>query len=394
MEIIKKPAILSALLFLSTGIMAQSVTETDLKNALNPLQTAVPFLTIAPDARGGSMGDAGAATTPDINSQFWNPAKYAFVESKIGVSFTYTPWLKNLIDDINLSYLAGYYKFRPDQTLSASLRYFSFGGISFTDDKGTPVKNFSPNELSFDVGYSRLFGKTVSGAIVFRYIRSDLTGGYTSSGGTANAGQAYATDIAVYYQEPIRIGDKKGEMALGVNISNIGSKLSYSQDQKKDFIPTNLKLGGRATAFLDQYNKVSLIVDFNKLLVPTPPIRDKDGNVIKGKENDVSVTKGIFQSFNDAPGGFDEEIKEIAYSIGGEYTYANQFSARGGYYHESEMKGNRKYYTIGAGVKYNYFTLDFAYLIPASGRNNPMANTVRFSLKFELEAENGKKLKR
>ena len=158
MEIIKKPAILSALLFLSTGIMAQSVTETDLKNALNPLQTAVPFLTIAPDARGGSMGDAGAATTPDINSQFWNPAKYAFVESKIGVSFTYTPWLKNLIDDINLSYLAGYYKFRPDQTLSASLRYFSFGGISFTDDKGTPVKNFSPNELSFDVGYSRLFG--------------------------------------------------------------------------------------------------------------------------------------------------------------------------------------------------------------------------------------------
>jgi len=385
MKIIKKPAIFLAFLFLSLGLSAQSVTEEDLRKALNPLETSVPFLTIAPDSRGGSMGDAGAATTPDVNSQFWNPAKYAFMQNEVGVSLTYTPWLRNLISDINLTYVAGYYKFKADQTLSASLRYFSFGGITFTDGSGNVVKNFSPNELSFDVGYSRLFGKSISGAIAFRYIRSDLTGGYSNTGETS-AGQAFAADIAAYYQHPVMIADKKGEMAFGINVSNIGSKLSYNQDQKKDFIPMNLRLGGRATAFLDQYNKLSMTLDFNKLLVPTTPIRDKDGKVVKGMENDIPVTKAIFQSFYDAPGGMSEEVKEVAYSIGGEYTYANQFSVRGGYFHESEMKGNRKYYTVGAGLKYNYFNIDFAYLIPASGRNNPMANTVRFSLMFEIES--------
>ena len=330
------------------------------------------------------MGDAGVATTPDVNSQYWNPAKYAFMQNEVGVSLTYTPWLRNLIQDINLTYLAGYYKFKADQTLSASLRYFSFGEITFTNEGGQAMTKFNPNEFSFDVGYSRLFGKSISGAIAFRYIRSDLTGGYSNSGETS-AGQAFAADMAAYYQHPVMIADKKGEMAFGVNISNVGSKLSYNQDQKKDFIPMNLRLGGRATAFLDQYNKFSLALDFNKLLVPTPPITRND-TIIKGMENDIPVTKAIFQSFYDAPGGFSEEVKEVAYSIGGEYTYANQFSVRGGYFHESEMKGNRKYYTVGAGLKYNYFNIDFAYLIPASGRNNPMANTVRFSLIFEIES--------
>ena len=382
---IKQPIILLALLFLSIGLHAQTISKGDLGGGINSIQTAVPFLTIAPDSRGGSMGDVGAATTPDANSQFWNPAKYAFLESEVGVSLTYTPWLRNLIDDINLTYLAGYYRFRPDQTVSASLRYFSFGDITFTDGSGNTVKKFNPNEFSFDVGYSRLFGKRISGAIAFRYIRSDLTGGYSNTG-TSSAGQAFAADVAAYYQQPIMIADKKGEMAFGVNLSNIGSKLSYNQDQKKDFIPMNLKLGGRATAFLDQYNKVSLALDFNKLLVPTPPLYDADGNIAKGKNNDISVPKALFQSFYDAPDGFSEEVKEIAYSIGAEYTYANQFSVRGGYFHESEMKGNRKYYSVGAGVKYNYFNLDFAYLIPASGRNNPMANTVRFTLVFQMES--------
>lgn len=385
MEMIKQPIILLALLFLSIGLHAQTISKGDLGGGINSIQTAVPFLTIAPDSRGGSMGDVGAATTPDANSQFWNPAKYAFLESEVGVSLTYTPWLRNLIDDINLTYLAGYYRFRPDQTVSASLRYFSFGDITFTDGSGNTVKKFNPNEFSFDVGYSRLFGKRISGAIAFRYIRSDLTGGYSNTG-TSSAGQAFAADVAAYYQQPIMIADKKGEMAFGVNLSNIGSKLSYNQDQKKDFIPMNLKLGGRATAFLDQYNKVSLALDFNKLLVPTPPLYDADGNIAKGKNNDISVPKALFQSFYDAPDGFSEEVKEIAYSIGAEYTYANQFSVRGGYFHESEMKGNRKYYSVGAGVKYNYFNLDFAYLIPASGRNNPMANTVRFTLVFQMES--------
>ncbi|SDB84578.1 hypothetical protein SAMN05216323_100365 [Williamwhitmania taraxaci] len=384
---IKKPIILLALVFLSIGLDAQTISKGDLGGGINSIQTAVPFLTIAPDSRGGSMGDLGAATTPDVNSQFWNPAKYAFMESEVGVSLTYTPWLRNLINDINLTYLAGYYRFRPDQTISASLRYFSFGDITFTGGSGNTVKKFKPNEFSFDVGYSRLFGKKISGAIAFRYIRSDLTGGYSNSG-ASSAGQAFAADIAAYYQQPIMIADKKGEMAFGANISNIGTKLSYNEDQKKDFIPMNFRLGGRATAFLDQYNKISVALDFNKLLVPTPPIYDIDGNIVKGKNNNISVTKALFQSFYDAPDGFSEEVKEIAYSIGAEYTYANQFSVRSGYFHESEMKGNRKYYSVGAGVKYNYFNLDFAYLIPASGRNNPMANTVRFTLTFQMESGN------
>jgi hypothetical protein len=383
MKMIKTPIAILALLFLSTGLNAQTISKGELGGGLNSIQTAVPFLTIAPDSRGGSMGDVGAATTPDVNSQYWNPAKYAFMDNEIGVSLTYTPWLRNLIDDINLTYVAGYYRFSPEQTVSASIRYFSFGDITFTNDAGGVVKKFNPNEFSLDVGYSRLFGKYISGAIAFRYIRSDLTGGYSNSG-ESSAGQAYAADIAAYYQQPVMIGDKKGEMAFGANISNIGTKLSYNQDQKKDFIPMNLKLGGRATTFIDQYNKVSLAIDFNKLLVPTPPLYDVDGNIVKGKDNDISVTKAIFQSFYDAPDGMSEEAKEIAYSIGAEYVYANQFAVRTGYFHESEMKGNRKYYTFGAGLKYNYFNLDFAYLIPSSGRNNPMANTVRFSLIFEM----------
>ncbi|HUX54201.1 MAG TPA: type IX secretion system outer membrane channel protein PorV, partial [Williamwhitmania sp.] len=264
-----------------------------------------------------------------------------------------------------------------------------FGDITFTDGVGNTVKNFSPNEFSFDVGYSRLFGKTISGAIAFRFIRSDLTGGYSNTT-ESSAGQAFASDISVYYQNGVHLADKTGQMAFGINISNIGSKLSYNQDQKKDFLPMNLRVGGRLTLNMDDYNKISGTLDLNKLLVPTPPIVDSTGAIVEGMNNDVSITKGIFQSFYDAPGGMSEEIKEITYSIGLEYAYSNQFFVRGGYFHESAMKGNRKYYTFGAGLKYNILTLDFAYLVPSSGRNNPLSNTVRFSLIFELESNSVK----
>jgi len=384
-----KRTFLLAFVAISINIFAQTndaISKDQLSGgSTNSIQTAVPFLGIAPDSRGGSMGDAGVATSPDVNSQYWNPAKYAFAKSDMAIGFTYTPWLRNLINDINLSYLAGYYRFTEDQTVSASLRYFSFGNITFTDGTGNTVKNFNPNEFSFDIGYSRLFGKTISGAIAFRYIRSDLTGGYSNTT-ESNAGQAFATDIAVYYQNGVHLADKTGQMAFGLNISNIGSKLSYNQDQKKDFLPMNLRLGGRLTINMDDYNKLTGTIDFNKLLVPTPPIVDSTGAIVKGMDNDVSITKAIFQSFYDAPGGMSEEIKEVTYSIGAEYAYANQFFFRGGYFHESQMKGNRKYYTFGAGLKYNILTLDFAYLIPSSGRNNPLSNTVRFSLIFELES--------
>lgn len=393
MKMFRKHLLMLAFVVFSTSLFAQT-SSTISKDQLgggstNSIQTAVPFLTIAPDSRGGSMGDAGVATSPDVNSQYWNPAKYAFAKSDMAIGFTYTPWLRNLINDINLSYLAGYYRFAPDQTVSASLRYFSFGDITFTDGVGNTVKNFSPNEFSFDVGYSRLFGKTISGAIAFRFIRSDLTGGYSNTT-ESNAGQAFATDVAVYYQNGVHLADKTGQMAFGINISNIGSKLSYNQDQKKDFLPMNLRVGGRLTLNMDDYNKISGTLDLNKLLVPTPPIVDSTGAIVKGMDNDVSVTKGIFQSFYDAPGGMSEEIKEITYSIGLEYAYSNQFFVRGGYFHESAMKGNRKYYTFGAGLKYNILTLDFAYLVPSSGRNNPLSNTVRFSLIFELESNSVK----
>ncbi len=360
-----------------------------LTGALNALRVAVPFLTIAPDSRAGAMGDAGVASTPDANSLHWNPSKLAFIQKEWGVAFSYTPWLRNLVNDINLTYLTGYKRLDKEQVISGSLLYFSMGDITFTKagaNGPVEVMHHNPNEFTFDIAYSRMFADLISGGIAFRYIRSDLTGGYSQQDQpAAKAGSAFAADISMYYQQPLFIEGKTAEAALGINISNIGSKISYNDEATKDFIPINMRLGGRFTINIDQYNSTSFLLDANKLLVPTPPVYDKNGVIVKGMDPDVSIAQGMLQSFYDAPGGSKEELKEIYYAAGIEYWYAKQFAIRAGYFHEDQTKGNRKYFTLGAGLKYNIFNIDFAYLIPQAGFNSPMANTVRFTLSFDFE---------
>jgi hypothetical protein len=372
---------------------------------LNAVQVTVPFLTITPDSRSGALGDAGVATSPDINSQHWNPAKYAFIGSEGGVAISYTPWLRKLIGDINLAYLAGFKRFGDKQVVSASLRYFSLGNIVFTNVYGQNQGQFNPNEFAIDAGYSRLLTDNLSGAIAFRFIRSDLTGGTYVGGAESNPGIAFAGDIAFYYQKNLMLSDYDSRMAFGVNISNMGNKISYTENQEKTFIPINMRIGGAFTTWLDEYNSLTLMVDLNKLLVPTPPIyatdslgntlRDEDGNPIieHGKDPNVSVPWGMIRSFWDAPGvAYDdgsykvwqEELHEITYSVGLEYWYREQFAIRGGYFHEHATKGNRKFFTAGIGIRLNVFGLDFSYLIPVK-QNNPLANTLRFTLAFEFD---------
>ena len=369
----------------SVSANAQFDSTISITGGLNALRVAVPFLTIAPDSRAAGMGDAGAATTPDANSQHWNPAKLAFMDKEWGVSFSYTPWLRNLVNDINLTYLTGYQKVDKNQTISGSLLYFSMGEITFTDNIGTLTKKHNPNEFAVDFAYSRKFADLISGGIAFRYIRSDLTGGYSQQGSAASkAGSTFAGDISMYYQQPLVVDGKNAQAALGINISNIGAKISYNDNATKDFIPINLRLGGRFSIDYDQYNTLSFVLDANKLLVPTPPIYNSNNEIIKGKDPNVPIAQGMLQSFYDAPGGMKEEAREISYALGFEYWYAKQFALRAGYFGEDKTKGNRKYFTLGAGLKYNIFNLDFAYLIPQSGQNNPMANTIRFTLSFDF----------
>lgn len=375
---------LCLLIFSKDAISQVNIDSLQITGGLNALEVAASFLTIAPDARSGAMGDVGGASSPDINSQHWNTAKYPFISDKqYGFSFSYTPWLKNLANDMNLSYLIGYYKVDEMQVVSASLLYFSLGEIIFTDNAGIQVKTFSPREMSVDIGYSRKFSDKISGGLAFRYLYSNITGGYSNDMSTTTAGQSFSADLAMYYQTPI----KGGEYALGVSITNLGAKMSYSDDEVKDFLPTNLRIGNRISKELDKYNSFSLNLDINKLLVPTPPeYATVDGeDVMVGYDPDVPVMKGVFQSFYDAPGGFKEEMQEIQISTGAEYWYAKQFAIRAGYFYEHKNKGNRKYFTVGAGISYNVFTLDFAYLIPTNGFNSPLANTVRFSLLFNFE---------
>jgi len=370
-------------LFISFAAFAQVEPNAQ----LNPVLTGVPSLTITPDARAGGMGDVGVATNPDVNSQYWNPAKYAFMDSRAGFSFSYTPWLSKLVSDINLLYASGYWKFDEQQSVSASLRYFSLGEIKLTgerpeDDYGTA----HPNELAFDLAYSRLLSEKWSAAVAFRYIRSDLSVHNTIE--PMYPGNAFAADVAAYYRTPITLSTGDANLAFGLNISNIGSKISYDQNITSLFIPTNLRLGGSFEYPFDAYNKISINADLNKLLVPTP-IKQKDGE--SDTDYDTRLNEyyqtgpiaGIFKSFSDAPGGMSEEIKEIMWSAGAEYSYNNQFFVRGGYFHESAMKGNRKYYTVGVGFKLNMFQLDAAYLISAA-QSNPLDQTLRFTLGFDL----------
>jgi hypothetical protein len=376
-------------IFLSVAILPLSTTlrSQDSSGELNAIQTVVPFLTIAPDSRAGAMGDAGVATSPDIYSMHWNPAKFAFIDGKGGVGISYSPWLRNLVPDINIAYLSGYYRLDKKQVVESSLTYSSLGDVSFTDDFGNPVRTFKPNEWSFDMGYSRLFTENLSGGIAFRMIYSNLTGGFYSGGVATKPGISVAADISTYYKKDISLFSKDALLALGANISNIGSKMSYSDAQTSDFIPINLRLGTALTIDLDSYNKITATIDLNKLLVPTPPyysITNPD-SIIAGKDPNVAVPVAIFQSFIDAPGGFKEELHEFTYSYGLEYWYNDQFAIRGGYFHENETKGNRKYFTAGAGFRLSGFTVDFSYLMPLV-QNHPLARTLRFSLSFDVDA--------
>lgn len=367
---------------LLSTVKAQDDTE---KSTLNPIVTGVPSLTIAPDARGGGMGDIGAATSPDVNSQYWNPAKYAFMKSSVGVSFSYTPWLRKLVNDIYLSNVAGYYKFGEGdrQTVSASLRYFSLGKIDITDEGGYTLYDVSPYELAFDVGYSRKLSEKFAGAVTMRMIYSDMQVENFASA------TAFAADIAGYYTTPITLENgMEGTLSLGLNASNIGTKISYA-DGTTNFLPTNLRLGASYTYPFDSYNSLSLNCDLNKFMVPTRPMQkdgedDADFQKRLDDYNNMSPIKGIFTSFHDAPNGMKEELQEVAVSVGGEYNYNNQFFARGGYYYENENKGNRKYYSLGAGFKMNVFRLDVSYLI-STAQSNPLDQTLRFSLSFDLE---------
>jgi hypothetical protein len=382
MMIFRKILLSLGLMLLGLASMVAQKLPEALQNSLNALQTTVPFLTIAPDSRAGAMGDLGVATTPDGNSQNWNAAKYAFIKDRMGISLSYTPWLRNLVKDINLGYLSFYYRFDDKQTVSTALKYFSLGEIIFRTEDGTYSGQYTPYEFAIDAAYSRLLGERLSGALTLRYIRSDITGGGTISGTQYNPGNSFAADLGVYYQMPLKISDKDAEFAWGVCISNLGTKISYTEGADKQFIPANLRAGARMTLNLDDYNSLTAAIDLNKLLVPTPPkysIENGD-TIMYGKATPSSLPLSWIQSFYDAPGGFTEEMREIMISTGLEYWYRQQFAIRGGYFYEHETKGNRKYFAVGVGMKLNIFYLDFSYLISATGTNNPLANTMRFTL--------------
>ena len=362
----------------------------DLSGKRNLLHPAVPLLSIAPDSRSSAMGDAGVASSPDAFSQHWNSAKYAMLPKQWGAALSYIPWLRKLTNEINLAYLVGYYRIDKMQTLSTSLRYFSMGQMNFTDEQGNKLSSHNPNEFAFDVAYSRLFLKNFSGAVAFRVIRSDLTGGFAQQNavGTNKAGMSYAADIALYYQEQLKLGALPAQYGLGLTITNIGSKLSYN-DVYNNFIPITLRLGGRFSADLDNYNRLSAELDVSKLLIPTPPTYKANGAIDKGKNPDVPVISGMLQSFYDAPGGAAEEFQEIYWGFGAEYVYANLLAIRGGYFYEHENKGGRQYFTLGVGVTYNVIGLDASYIIPSAGFNSPLANTLRFSLMVNFDQQKG-----
>src|ERR1035437_898510 len=386
-RIIMKKKIIALVLFLIALSGETIVLAQQSSGELNAIQTVVPFLTIAPDSRAGAMGDAGVATSPDVYSMHWNPAKFAVIDGNAGLGISYAPWLRNLVPDINIAYLTGYKRIDTRQVFAASLIYSSLGLVPLTDEYGNALRNINPNEFAVDAAYSRLFTENLSGGITFRFIYSNLTSGFSSGGEATKAGISFAADVSGYYQKKLSIFNKDGQLGFGLNFSNIGTKMSYSSSQPADFIPMNMRLGTSATINLDHFNKISVTLDLNKLLVPTPPIYSSTNpdSIIKGRNPNVSVPVAIFQSFYDAPGGFKEELRKITYSFGLEYWYNNQFAIRGGYFYEDPTKGNRKYFTAGAGFRLKAFTLDFSYLMPVA-QNNPLAHTLRFSIAFDFNA--------
>ena len=359
------------------------------------ITTAVPFLLIATDARAGAMGDAGVATSPDANSTHWNIAKLAFIENDMGFSLSYTPWLAKIVNDMSLAYLSGYYKINREQTVGLSLSYFNLGNILFTDINGEPIQNFTPKEFSISGSYSRMLSENMSIGVTLKYVNSNLTGDFVGSSAQVNnshPGHALAADIGWYWNKDI---GQKSNLALGATIVDIGNKITYSDESQKEFIPTTFRFGGAYKLGLDPYNSLTFALDFNKLMVPTPPVYvvddnggiivDQDGNpqIARGKDPNRSLISGMFGSFTDAPDGASEELREVMLSTGLEYWYKDLFALRGGYFWEHYDKGDRKYFTMGLGLRYNVFGIDFAYLVPQR-REHPLAETLRFTLHFNF----------
>jgi len=369
----------------SAGVFAQ-----DKMDMFNPVNTSVTSQTIAPDARAAGMGDVGVATDPDVNSQYWNPAKYPFCISRAGVSLNYTPWFRQLVSDMDLAYLSGYYRIGDYSAVSASLRYFSLGEVMTNYDSTTGESDgmtINPYEMSFDVAYSLMLSEKFSIAAAVRWIYSDLTYDYTED---TSPGSAFAADLACYYNNYINIGARECQLGIGLNISNIGSKITFGGDDNSEFIPTNMRLGVALMVPIDEYNRFTIAADANKLLVPTYP-KQEEGESTEAYQQrvqkdyyDVSSISGIFKSFGDAPGGFKEELQEVNWSVGAEYVYNDKFTLRAGYHHESENKGNRKYFTVGAGFRMSAFSLDCGYVI-ATAKSNPLDQTLRFTLGFDMD---------
>lgn len=378
------------LLTLLLAVASAGAFALDKLDMFNPVNTSVTSQMIAPDARAAGMGDVGVATDPDVNSQYWNPAKYPFCISRAGVSLNYTPWLRQLVSDMDLAYLSGYYRIGDYSAVSASLRYFSLGEVMTNYDSTTGESNgmtINPYEMSFDVAYSLMLSEKFSLAAAVRWIYSDLTYDYTDD---TSPGSAFAADIACYYNDYINIGARECQLGIGLNISNIGSKITFGGSEDSEFIPTNMRLGFALMVPIDEFNRFTIAADANKLLVPTyPKLEDGESSEaydqrVQKEYYDVSSISGIFKSFGDAPGGFKEELQEINWSVGAEYVYNDKFTLRAGYHHESENKGNRKYFTVGAGFRMSAFSLDCGYVI-ATAKSNPLDQTLRFTLGFDMD---------
>ena len=383
MEKTHKCAIVFFLLF-SFFFCVSAWAQDDKLTTYNPVEHAVISQTIAPDARAAGMGDVGAATDPDVNSQYWNPAKYPFCISRAGVALNYTPWLRQLVNDIDLAYVAGYYRIGDYSAISGSLRYFSLGEVYTSEGEDMTVK---PYEMSLDAAYSLMLSENFSLAAAIRWIYSDLRYDYSEDSKPASA---FAADLAMYYNNYVMLGSRECQLGLGLNMSNIGSKISFFGDDESQFLPANLRLGASLMIPVDEYNRFTLSADANKLLVPTVP-RQEDGESnsdyqdrVRREYSDISSISGLFKSFSDAPGGFKEEMEEIQWSVGAEYVYHDQFSLRAGYRHQAESKGNMKYFTVGGGFRMSVFSLDVGYVI-STARSNPLDQTLRFTLAFDMD---------
>ena len=373
------------LLAVGCWLLAASHISADEKNTMfNPVEHAVISETIAPDARGAGMGDIGVATDPDVNSQHWNPAKYPFCISRAGIALNYTPWLRQLVNDIDLAYVAGYYRIGDYSAISGSLRYFSLGEVGYDDGSDMTVR---PYEMSLDAAYSLMLSENFSIAAAIRWIYSDLRYDYSEDSKPASA---FAADLSMYYNNYIMLGSRECQLGLGANIRNIGSKISYYGDEESQFLPANLRLGASLMIPVDEYNRFSISADANKLLVPTVPKQlEGESNSdyqdrVRREYSDVGSIKGMFQSFSDAPDGFKEELDEIQWSVGAEYVYNDKFSLRAGYHHQAESKGNLKYFTVGGGFRMNVFSLDVGYVI-STAKTNPLDQTLRFTLAFDMD---------